>query len=31
MWSVMSEDWFREKIFNEQLFVRGLGVPFLVG
>lgn len=31
IWNIMSEDWFREKIFNDQIFVRGLGVPFLVG
>lgn len=30
-WSVRSEESFREKLFNEQLFVRGLGVPFLMG
>lgn len=31
IWSLMSEEWFREKLFNDQVYVRGLGVPFLVG
>ncbi len=34
-WEAVSEEWFREKLFNEQLYVRGIagraGVPFLVG
>lgn len=33
IWNIMSEEWFREKIFNEQLYVRALdqGIPFLLG
>ncbi len=33
VWDLRSEDAFRQKLFNDQLFVRGLGngVPFLLG
>ena len=35
LWDSVSEEWFREKLFNEQLYVRGIagreGVPFLLG
>ena len=33
VWDLRSEDAFRQKLFNDQLFVRGLGngVPFLMG
>jgi len=30
-WSWSSYESFKEKIFNEQLFVRGLGVPYYMG
>ena len=33
VWKFMSEDWFKEKLFNDQLYVRGLdlGHPFIFG
>jgi len=33
MWNIRTEQSFREKLFNEQLYVRGLddGIPFLMG